>query len=315
MKINVHLICYGLILIGIFSPWTCLWAYPPAGDSVVIMAPASPASIPLITASRRMARTRIQIFTNHSQAHSLFLKEKNRILSTGLSVATRFYQDHIPIQIINSYISGLSYLVTTKAGVKFFRDLKKTVIYLPFEGSPIEEITTYFIRQEGLRIPDDIRYSYSPLQATVELLRQGKIQSAILPEPYVSILMAGRTPLYTAINYYDRWQELTGKCTGYPQIGIIVKSDWAIKNSAYIQRFNQLIQEVIQVIQTDPEKAAEMVEDYMQYPLPVLKSAISQTRYELLTSQELKQEILEYYRIIGKPLDETFKDFFYFNPQ
>ncbi len=305
----------GLVLFLIIYVHSGLWAYPPTGDSVVIIAPASPSSIPLIAASRRMAGTRIQLFTNHSQAHSLFLKDHNRLLSTGLSVAIRFYQEGIPVRILSSHIAGMTYLITLRPDIKSFGDLRHSVIVLPFEGSPIEEITTYFIRHQGLRVPEDIRFRYSPLEASVELIRQGKIQAAVLPEPYGSLMLSRGIAIHPSLDYYQLWKESTGQSNGYPQVVLIAKSEWSALNSAYIQRLHRMIREAMIRIEQNPDEALEIAGDSFHLPQAVLRSSIQRIRYQFISEHEMEQAIYAYYRIIGKPLNESFKNIFYLPAQ
>ena len=114
-----------------------------ATDQIQIYTPPTPSSIPLILAARNLENTKVTIFANHSQAHTLFLRDDVPILVTGLSVGIDFFRQGIPVQIVNSYISGLTYLVTRGKPVQTFRELQGQELYLPFEGSPIEEITKF----------------------------------------------------------------------------------------------------------------------------------------------------------------------------
>ena len=166
-----------IVVMGIL--W-CLSARIDAGESlpVMIYAPAGPTSIPLILAAESLPGVKVKIFTNHSKAHALFLKGKVQILCTGLSVGVGFYRQGVPVQIINSHVSGLAWLVTN-IKVTHFKDLRGMTIYLPFPGSPLEELTRFFMGGGATGV--ESRYSYqihrvsrgrSPVAAASHLRRR-----------------------------------------------------------------------------------------------------------------------------------------------
>jgi NitT/TauT family transport system substrate-binding protein len=283
---------------------------PGAGPRLVIYAPATPSSIPVIIAARHMENTEITIFTNHSQAHTLFLRGDVTILVTGLSVGVEFFRSGVPVQVINSYVSGLTYLVTAGRKVDSFGELRGQEIYIPFEGSPIEEITQFFVEQEGLTWKQDIKPIYSSFLSSVELLKQGRVANVALPEPYVS-LVEKQQQVFVSLNYRQEWDALTGSADGYPQVGTFVRQDWAAAHPDLIAQFNDELVNALQIIEQDPAAAVEQTQAELGFPLEVLLSSLQRTDFSLSESGKMAQEIRRYYQIIGKPLDETFELFFY----
>ena len=154
------------------------------GVPVKIYAPASPTSIPLILAAETLPGVEITIFTNHSQAHALFLKGEVQLLCTGLAVGVGFFRQGVPVRIISSHVAGLTWLVSDKA-VSRLGDLKGDSLYLPFPGAPVEEVTRFLARAEGLIWKQDIAIHYMAFPGAAMLLQQGRIRSAVLPEPFV----------------------------------------------------------------------------------------------------------------------------------
>jgi ABC-type nitrate/sulfonate/bicarbonate transport system substrate-binding protein len=169
-------------------------------DDMVIYAPASTSSIPVIIAASKMPNVKLQLYTNQSQANTLFLRGEVNVLVTGLSVGLDLYKNGAPVQIVNSFVSGLSYLVTYGKQVSSFSELKGQEIYIPFEGSPIEEATAYLASQEGLTWKTDLKPVYSPFDASIELLKQGKATAVVLPEPNVT-LVEGQPNIFISLSY------------------------------------------------------------------------------------------------------------------
>lgn len=275
-----------------------------------IYAPPTPSSIPLILAAQNLPDADITIFANHSQAHTLFLRDDVQILVTGLSVGLDFFRQGIPVQIVNSYVSGLTYLVTKDKPVQTFRELQGQELYLPFEGSPIEEITRFFAAREGLDLKKDFKVLYAPFPSVLELLKQGKVAAVALPEPSVTLAITqGNGQL--AFGYKDKWDALTGGTTGYPQVGTFVKKSWAETHREVLQRLDEELAKALQLVKADPQKAVELTKTYFQFPDKILLTSLGRTAFDSKTAQALKQEITGYYQTIGSPLDEkTFNAFF-----
>lgn len=287
---------------------------PSAGAKVVIYAPATPSSIPVLLAAQHMDNVAVTIFTNHAQANALFVRGDVDILVTGLAGGVDLFKNGTPVQIVNSYVAGLTYLVTYGKPVSSFADLKGQQIYVPFEGSPIDEITQFFVASEGLTWKTDIQPVYLPFASSVELLKQGQATAVALPEPYVS-LIEKQPNLFVSLNYRARWNALTGAQNGYPQVVSLVRRDWAAAHGDVIARFNAEMAAALKTIAQDPAAAVAQAQAQIGLPAEVLRTALGRTDFAFTQSDETAQDIQRYYRTIGKPLDETYGPLFYRSAQ
>lgn len=301
-----YLSLFFIILLVIFT----LIFHSATNSKIIIYAPYTPSSIPYIIASQNLPDVDLKIFSNHSQANALFLKGDVQILTTGLSVGTKFFNKGIPIKMINSYVSGLSYLVTYGKKVNSFSELKGEKIYLPFKGSPIEEITSFFISKEGIDLFKDFKPTYSVFPSSVELLKQGKAKAVILPEPFVSIVENVKN-IYISLSLKNLWEKYTGIENGYPQVGTFVKNDWLKNNTNFIEKLNNELKKAIEFIKNNPEKASCIAAPYFAFPESILLKALKRTSFYFEKGNELKNDIINYYKILDKPLDENFNNFFY----
>ncbi len=281
---------------------------------LVIYAPATPTSIPVLLAARHIDGAQVTIFNNHTQANAQFLRGDVDILVTGLSIGVNLFENGAPVQVIDSYVAGVTYLVTYEQKVESFADLKGQTIYIPFEGSPIEETTRFFVEREGLTWKQDISVAYAPFTSSVELLKQGKASAVALPEPSVS-LIEKLPDLYISLSYRQLWDEATGSKGGYPQVTPFVHQQWAAAHPDVIQRFNDEVAAALEAIQNDPVTAVAQTHEALGMPAPVLTAALARTDFAFISGDALAREVRGYYQIIGKPLDETFDAFFYRSPQ
>lgn len=287
---------------------------PVVPEKLVIYAPASTSSIPVIIAANRLKNVDLQLYNNQSQANTLFLRGDVSILVSGLSVGMDLYKNEAPIKVINSFVSGLSYLVTYGKPVDDLAALKGKEVYFPFEGSPIEEVTFYLAKEKDLTWKTDIIPIYSPFESSIELLKQGKAEAVILPEPSVT-LVEGKPDIYISLSLFDLWNEQTQTSEGYPQVATFVNPDWAAAHSEQVNEFNTALSEAIAYVQQNPEAAAQEVQTFYKLPADKLLKSLGRTRYHLTTGSGMQTEIQSYYQTIGKPLDENFTDFYFIPAQ
>lgn len=282
--------------------------------TIIIAGPATPSSIPLILAAEKMGSAQVQIIQNNAQATTAFLRNEINILASGLSVGVDLRKNDAPVQLLNSYVTGLSFLVTSGEAVESLSDLKGQEIYLPFEGSPIEEATLFLAQEEGLVWGVDLKPVYSPFEASLALLKEGKAKAVVLPEPFVT-LVENEPNLFISLDYFTAWNAATETESGYPQVGVFVNAEWARQNPDQVAAFNNALVEAIRLIEENPEEAVAKVKDQFKLPEAVLLRSIQRTRFSLSTGEQLKAEVNNYYELIGKPLDDNFADFFYIPAQ
>jgi len=161
-----------------------------AADEPVILVPATPSSIPVILAAEGFGE--IKVVHSLAQAHASFIRGDADFVLTGLSVGLKFYDQGIPVRIVASHVSGISYLLYNKqrvAKADSFIDLQGKKIWFPFPGAPLEEVSRYLAGREKLELGKDIDIGYGGFQSSVKLLKAGKIDAVALPEPFVTLAL------------------------------------------------------------------------------------------------------------------------------
>jgi NitT/TauT family transport system substrate-binding protein len=293
-----------------FSLSACAGTVPDEAAPFEVYAPASTSSIPVLLAASQNDNINVTLYSNQQQANTLFIRGEVPILVTGLSVGQSLYAQEVPVQMSNSFVAGLSYLVTYGEPVESFTDLAGMEVYVPFEGSPIEDICAYFAAQEGLVWGEDITPMYAPFDSSVALLREGKAAAVVLPEPFVS-LVESQEDLYVSLSFYDLWNGYNSAADGYPQVGTFVNSEWAESHAAEIEEFNLALAEAITAVENDPESAVSAVAEYYKFPEPVLLNSLGRLRYDMVSGEAMQNLVDEYDAKLGSGMNENTTDFYY----
>ncbi len=282
--------------------------------NTLILVPASPGSLPLLAADSLLPETQVSVFINHSQAHARFIHQADVLILTGLSVGKRLYEQGVPIRILASLVSGLTWWVGVDITIQRIQQLKNQTIYVPFSDSPIEEVARFLIEKQGLVYGKDVKVKYSPLPATAELLKQKKALIAALPEPFISQL-ADIPYLYIGNSFDSLWNKATGATQGYPQLCLFALSRWTETHPDEIAALLNMANQQIQSIQHDTLAGLRMLQsNKFPIPFPHASEILGRVQFQLLTGQALKTHIETYYQTLGIPLEKAFQDFFYIHP-
>jgi NitT/TauT family transport system substrate-binding protein len=281
-----------------------------ATQKITIYAPMSTSSIPVILAAHQFTDVNLVLYADQSQANTEFIRGEASILVSGLSVGVDLHKNGVPVQTINSFVSGLSYLVTYGKPVTSLSELVGKSIYIPFEGSPIDEMVGFLVSSDGMTWKRDISPVYSPFDSSIELLKQGKVDAVVLPEPMVT-LVEGQPDVFISLDLAKEWNRVTDSQDGYPQVASFVNPDWAVSNKGFIDEFNTALITAIQSVQNDPKAAIDLVKDQYKLSPEILLKSVSRTRYLVLSGSEMQSSIENYYLTIGKPLDEKYSDFYF----
>jgi NitT/TauT family transport system substrate-binding protein len=313
--LKVWILLLAAVVTGAVGLTGCSPAEKPVSEDqtsevIEIYAPASTSSIPVLLAASQSTNFHVTLYSNQSQANTLFVRGDIPIFVTGLSVGQDLYKQEVPIQLANSFVSGLSYLVTTGSAVNSFADLKGKEIYIPFEGSPIEDVSAYFAAQEDLTWKEDITPVYSPFDSSVALLKEGKAGAVVLPEPFISLL-EGQDNIFISLSYFDQWNQANPQDQGYPQVGTFVNTEWAAGHADQIAQFNQALADAIAQVETDPQAVVDAVAASYSFPPKILLNSLGRIRFDLMSGTEMKTQIERYDVTIGKPQNEIDAAFYY----
>lgn len=281
--------------------------------AVTVLAPNSTTSIPILLAAKYLPGLNVEIFENHPQANAQFTAGEDLVLVTGLSVGFDMFKNGVPLQLINTNVTGLSYIVSCNVEINSFADLAGHEIYLPFEGSPLEETTKFFVEQAGLVYGEDVKPIYAPFETSTALIKNGDDAIVAMPQP-AATAMAAQPCGHLGASFYDVWNSVTGDSDGYPQVGAFAKAAFTSAHPEWVKAFNEAVAKAIAEMQANPEASVNEVAEKFSFPAPVLLKALQATKFTVQSDQEMKDAVIHYYTTIGKPLDESYEAIFYSLP-
>lgn len=192
---------------------------------------------------------------------------------------------------------GMLYALTTKQGDISWESFRGKVLNSIAKGSTPDYLTRYILNGNGLKADKDVtlRFIYSHPQLA-QMMAADKEDNAILPEPFVSMVLNNNPNARIFSDMQKEWGELSGTGQSYP-ISLAVVSP-RIKNKEQLDRIFSSYNASINWVLNHPEKAAKAIERQGIMPAKIALKAIPRCNLRFSKPSEIKQELTNFYRVL-----------------
>ncbi len=169
------------------------------------------------------------------------IKKEIDIGFTPANVAAKVYNSGNK-SIICCAVVGLGNLslITTDESIRNFTDLKGKTVYVAGQGATPEYMFRYLLSENKMSWGEggDVIFDFSvPTAQIAAQLISGKIQYAVVPEPFATIAKTKSDKVRTALDFQKEYLELTGEKEIYPLSVMVVRAEFAEENPALLQAF------------------------------------------------------------------------------
>lgn len=156
---------------------------------------------------------------------------------------------------------GMLSVVSTNPKVKKLKDLVGKKLYVAGQGATPEYMIRYLAAKEKISLDGGkkgIELDFSiPTSEIAAALGAGKIENALIPEPFVTVALMKAQNVRKAIDI----QELWGK-TNYPMTVVVIRKAYAEQNSETVQKFLDAYKNSISWTNANPAEAGALVEKH-----------------------------------------------------
>jgi len=170
---------------------------------------------------------------------------------------------------------GVLYLVSRDPTVKGWADLKGKEVLCVGKGATPDFVTRFVLARNYLEPDTDVRLSFSFSQEQIaQLLIAKRAETAILPEPFVTQVLARAADMRVVLDLQKEWSAALGVRDPYP-ISVVVVSPRLIERDAdAVERFLQSYAESIRWVNDNVAEAAVLVGKLDIMPEDVARAAI-----------------------------------------
>jgi len=180
-------------------------------EKIVIQAPLAPPTTPLFKFAKdgtlNGAKLELIIYKSVEEATTRIAKGEADFTVLPLNVAAKLYNKQVDISLANVSTWGILYLLTTDSQVANWQDLKGKELYVGAQGSSPDVLTQYFISKNGMK-SDDIKLSYLSSPEIAQLMINGLVKNAVLPEPQATQVIINNSQARIARDFFCRLADL-----------------------------------------------------------------------------------------------------------
>lgn len=221
----------------------------------------------------------IQISPDHLRGIALIAQNDIDLLVTGVSVGAKAYNKGIGLQLVNTNVWGIDYLLANFP-VNSWADLRGKTLSVPLQGGPVDFLARCFLVGHGVD-PNDVTFVYRASNNAAVAFQLGQIDAVILPEPLVTVTLRNCQEAEIAFDLQDEWAKLNDGEYRIPYVGLFAGASFANEHPELVKRINQLYQEGIDWIKANPGEAAGIAEKYLGQQAAVVEEALERVDLNL----------------------------------
>lgn len=266
-------------------------------EKIVVQAPLAPPTAPLYKMLEggdvNGVKVELIVYKSVEEATTRVVKGEADLTVLPVNVAAKLYNVQADISLANVSTWGILSLVTTDGQVQNWQDLKGKELYVGAQGSTPDVLTQYFIHQNGLQA-GEIKLAYLSSPEIAQMLINGIIENAVLPEPQTTQVLMKNSQAVVARDFFADWQTFEGSSTRLPQAGMVVRNDFARSYPQALTDFQNAYKNAMEWTVANPAEAAPLVEANMGTPTDVFIRSMERTRLSFATGAQAREDVNTY---------------------
>lgn len=225
----------------------------------------------------------VEVYPSPNEAVAKLIKGELDLIALPANAAASLYNKGVGIKVLAIIGEGMLSVVGSNESAK--------TLSVPGAGGTPDHMAS-------LLYPEyEKEYSVTAPAQLAQLLIAGKVELAILPEPFVTMVMSKNPNLKIISNVQERWTALTGQ-EQYPMSVLIAKDSFAKEHPILMQKVKEAYKNSIKTILEDPTTAGKKIEELGIMKAEMATPALSNCALTFKEGSEAKEELLAYYRTL-----------------
>ena len=193
------------------------------------------------------------------------------------------------VQLLAINTLGVLYLLEKGDSIKSFKDLKGQTIYTVGQGSTPEYVLRYLLTENNIDPDNDVTIEFkSEASEVAALIQAGEATIAMLPQPFVTSVLAQNEGLRVALDITEEWAQV-GTGSELTQGCVVIQKAFAEEHPDVVERFLKEYQESVDYTNNQLEEAGALAEKYgIIAKAAVAVKAIPACNIVLLTGADMK---------------------------
>lgn len=239
----------------------------------------------------------VEIYNTPDQITPKVISGEVDVATIPSNVAAVLYnkmQGGIKIVAVNTM--GVLYILENGDSVNNIGDLPGKVLYSTGQGATPEYAIDKIIAHNGI---DNVEVKYMGAHADLaNAMAAGDVDLALVPEPFVSTILAKNPDVSVKIDLNDEWRKIFGDDAGMP-MGVTIVSSAFADDSEAMQRLIRDYGESVEYVVNETEKAAvDIAAKEIVGTKEIAKSAIPRCGISFVTDAACAKILDNYFELM-----------------
>lgn len=236
-------------------------------------------------------------FTIWRTIDELVIKAKDNkydVIIAPFTTLVNLYNKGVNIKYLATFNFASFYLVSNKA--KKFEEIIGDNVYIAQKGSTQDIIFNIYLQEKNLK--DKINIYYSTPQEIASLFIAGKINNALLPEPFVSMCVNNGGKIILDIQ--KTYREIA-KARLLPITSIAVRGDMDKKE---IKRIDLIFRENFKRLSQNPKDYIEKASEILKLDKKIIELSLKRLSF-IYQGISIKNDLMKYLEFIYEKAPQT----------
>lgn len=204
----------------------------------------------------------VQVFPSPNEVIARLANGELDVAALPTNVAANLYAKGVPVKTAAIVGEGMLMFLTSDHTISEMSDLAGRKIAIPGAGGTPDQMTRILVSALGYDYESDVELDYSiasPAQLA-QMLIAGKTSLAVLPEPFVSMVLNSSDRVVPLLDMQVLWSALTG--TGnYPMTVVVVSDAFVAQHGDRLGLVMEAIEDSVTWVNQNPGEAGVMIEE------------------------------------------------------
>lgn len=209
-------------------------------------------------------KTNFTIKNEPNQLKALMFKNELDFAIVPTTLASLLYNKGLEYQICAIPVWGNLYLVADSGKINTWGDLNNKRIYSIAKGMTPDVVLKHLLAKNNLNYSKDIvlDYSFPNHIDLANAVSAGIADIALLPEPYVSIVLGKNKKLTRIFDLGTEWNNLSNDSVPFAQTALLVNKNFAENNKKLVNEFLEKYKESINWANNNKTEASDLLKKH-----------------------------------------------------
>lgn len=258
-----------------------------------------------------------QIEQNPDELYAKLQTGEIEIATIPTEIAAKLYNDGAKYQIAAINTGGFMYVLSGGVEISNWSDLKGQEVVIADKGGAYDTIFRYLLLQNGINPDTDLTLEYIPNpEEQAQLVINGDRKIAVLPEPWVSMVLSENDAYKIALDIQKEWIRINGMDSLLAQTCLVVKSEVVERNHEEFSLFLEDFANSVDWVNKNSTETAKLVSNHdIGVTEKLAVDTISRTNLVFVNAEDANTSVKKYLQmfidlspdLIGRKMpDENF---------